>query len=210
VAADPVLSGTLECNGSAVHFKGPRDAIAASIAFVTEDRKDEGLILDMPIAANIALASMKHISRGGLLRFTREQQIAEEGGARLRLKCGSVRDPASSLSGGNQQKVVLAKWLARNPRILILDEPTRGIDVGAKAEIYAILRDLAAQGVALLIVSSELPELTNLSDRIMVMANHRIMGTVHRPDFTEEGILNLAYGQSDTSPIADLQIEGAR
>ncbi len=210
VAADPVLSGTLECNGSAVHFKGPRDAIAASIAFVTEDRKDEGLILDMPIAANIALASMKDISRGGLLRFAREQQIAEEGGARLRLKCGSVRDPASSLSGGNQQKVVLAKWLARNPRILILDEPTRGIDVGAKAEIYAILRDLAAQGVALLIVSSELPELTNLSDRIMVMANHRIMGTVHRPDFTEEGILNLAYGQSDTSPIADLQIEGAR
>ena len=118
-----------------------------------------------------------------------------------------MRDPASSLSGGNQQKVVLAKWLARNPRILILDEPTRGIDVGAKAEIYAILRDLAAQGVALLIVSSEL---TNLSDRTMVMANHRIMGTVHRPDFTEEGILNLAYGQSDTSPIADLQIEGAR
>jgi ribose transport system ATP-binding protein len=207
-AADPLISGTMHCNGAPVRFKGPRDAIAAGIAFVTEDRKDEGLILDMPIAANISLANMKAVSKAGLLRFAREAALAKEGGARLRLKCGAVSDAASSLSGGNQQKVVLAKWLARAPRILILDEPTRGIDVGAKAEIYAILRDLAAQGTALLIVSSELPELTNLSDRIMVMANHRIMGTLQRPDFSEEAILKLAYGQTDPAETDDTPQKG--
>jgi ribose transport system ATP-binding protein len=208
-AADPVISGAMDCNGMPVQFNGPRDAIAAGIAFVTEDRKDEGLILDMPIAANVSLANMEKVSKGGLLRFARELTLAKEGGARLRLKCGSVTDAASSLSGGNQQKVVLAKWLARAPRILILDEPTRGIDVGAKAEIYAILRDLAAQGTALLIVSSELPELTNLSDRIMVMANHRIMGTLKRPDFSEEGILQLAYGQTDPARADDTTQKGS-
>jgi ribose transport system ATP-binding protein len=203
-AADPVISGGITCLGKPVRFAGPRDAIAAGIAFVTEDRKDEGLILDMPIAANISLANMAAVSKSGLLRFARETELARQGGARLRLKCGSVGDPASSLSGGNQQKVVLAKWLALAPRILILDEPTRGIDVGAKAEIYAILRDLADQGTALLIVSSELPELTNLSDRIMVMANHRIMGTLARPDFSEEAILRLAYGQTDPADTTQI------
>ncbi|MEO9779949.1 MAG: sugar ABC transporter ATP-binding protein [Sedimentitalea sp.] len=194
--ADPVLSGGLERDGVPVRFKGPADAIASGIAFVTEDRKDEGLILDMPIAANISLASMDAVSTRGLLQFGRERRQAEEGGRKLRLKCGAVTDNASSLSGGNQQKVVLAKWLARSPRVLILDEPTRGVDVGAKAEIYAILRDLAAKGTALLIVSSEMPELTALSDRILVMANHRIAGTLDRGEFSEEKILRLAYGQA--------------
>ncbi len=193
---DPLRSGTIERDGIPVKFSGPRDAIAAGIGFVTEDRKDEGLILEMPIAANISLANMHNVSASGLLRFFKEKQQAREGGKRLKLKYGKITDPASSLSGGNQQKVVLAKWLARNPKILILDEPTRGVDVGAKAEIYAILKGLVREGVALLIVSSEMPELMTLSDRILVLADHQVKGALERSEFSEENILKLAYGQN--------------
>ncbi|WP_380250917.1 sugar ABC transporter ATP-binding protein [Kiloniella antarctica] len=193
---DPVISGSLERDATPLTFKGPRDAIAAGIGFVTEDRKDEGLILDMPIAANISLANMRNVSASGLLRFFKEKQQAREGGKRLKLKYGKISDPASSLSGGNQQKVVLAKWLALNPKILILDEPTRGVDVGAKAEIYAILKSLVREGIALLIVSSEMPELMTLSDRILVLSDHQVKGELDRPDFSEENILKLAYGQN--------------
>ncbi|MEH6525154.1 MAG: sugar ABC transporter ATP-binding protein [Sneathiella sp.] len=193
---DPVRSGTIERDGKPVSFSNPRDAIASGIGFVTEDRKDEGLILDMSIAANISLANLSKLSSYGLLRFPEEAQMARSGGERLKLKYGKLSDPTSSLSGGNQQKVVLAKWLARNPKVLILDEPTRGVDVGAKAEIYSILKGLAREGVALLIVSSELPELMTLSNRILVMAGHRVSGALARPDFSEESILKLAYGQN--------------
>lgn len=194
--ADPVISGHVERDGKQVQFRGPRDAINAGIAFVTEDRKDEGLILDMTIAANVSLADMKSVSRKGMMRFGVEQQRAKALGAKLHLKCGNIEDPANSLSGGNQQKVVLAKWLARDPEVLILDEPTRGVDVGAKAEIYGILRALAQDGVAMLIVSSELPELITMCDRILVMANHQFVGSLMRPEFSEEKILKMAYGQS--------------
>jgi ribose transport system ATP-binding protein len=193
---DPPRSGKIFRDGTEVRFKGPRDAIAAGIGFVTEDRKDEGLILGMPIAANISLANMGSVSRSGLLKLAEETRQAIAGAARLTLKYGRTSDPASSLSGGNQQKVVLAKWLARNPKVLLLDEPTRGVDVGAKAEIYAILKDLAREGVALLVVSSEMPELMTLADRILVLAEHEIQGEVKRPDFSEENILKLAYGQT--------------
>lgn len=202
-AADPVLSGHVERDGRPVRFAGPADAINAGIAFVTEDRKDEGLILDMSIAANVSLANLSKVTSRGLLRFGRERQLAREQGQRLRLKYGGVGDPASSLSGGNQQKVVLAKWLARGPRVLVLDEPTRGVDVGAKAEIYTILQDLARNGAALLIVSSELNELTRLADRILVMANHRFTGELQRPDFSQEKILKLAYGQTISQEVHD-------
>ncbi|KUP94637.1 sugar ABC transporter ATP-binding protein [Tritonibacter horizontis] len=197
-AADPIVSGHLARNGTPMVFRSPRDAISAGIAFVTEDRKEEGLILDMPISANVSLANMASVSGHGLMRFGLERQRAEDHRAKLQIKCGSVSDAASSMSGGNQQKVVLAKWLARTPEVLILDEPTRGVDVGAKAEIYGILRKLAQEGAGLLIVSSELPELMTLCDRILVMANHRIVGSVSRDDFTEEHILKLAYGQNGT------------
>ncbi|MDX1737153.1 MAG: sugar ABC transporter ATP-binding protein, partial [Alphaproteobacteria bacterium] len=167
-AIDPLKSGSIERDGKPVDFKSPRDAINAGIGFVTEDRKDEGLILSMSIAENTSLANLKEISRHGLLKFALEKKLTLQNAARLKLKFGKTTDAASSLSGGNQQKVVLAKWLARKPAILLLDEPTRGVDVGAKAEIYAILKQLAQDGVALLIVSSELPELMTLSDRILV------------------------------------------
>lgn len=196
---DPARSGTLLRDGQPVHFSGPRDAIASGIGFVTEDRKDEGLILDMPIAANASLASMKAVSRSGILNFAAERELARTGGERLKLKYGRLADAVSSLSGGNQQKVVLAKWLARNPKVLLLDEPTRGVDVGAKAEIYAILKALAREGVALLVVSSEMPELMTLADRILVLAEHEIQGELARPDFSEENILKLAYGQNQTA-----------
>lgn len=193
--ADPKLSGTIALADAVLNVTSPRDAIAAGIGFVTEDRKDEGLILDMPIAANTTLVDLTRVSRRGLLNFARERELAVDGGARLKLKYGRISDAAASLSGGNQQKVVLAKWLARNPRILLLDEPTRGVDVGAKAEIYGILRDLATSGVSLIVVSSELPELITLTDGLLVMAGQEVQGTLNRAEYTEERILHLAYGQ---------------
>ncbi len=192
-AADIPQSGSLDRDGKKVSYRNPKDAIADGIGFVTEDRKEEGLILDMPIAANVTLANLKAVSRYGLLNKRDEIKLTRELGADIKLKYGRPQDNASTLSGGNQQKVVLAKWLANNPRILLLDEPTRGVDVGAKAEIYALLRALADKGLALLVVSSELPELITLCDRILVMSNHRIAGELERQDFSEERILNFAY-----------------
>lgn len=195
-AADPVQAGRLCLNGQEVSFTTPRQAIDAGIGFVTEDRKQEGLILDMSIAANASMVNLKSLFPRGWMRAQREAEQAENYGRKFALKFGKVTDPASSLSGGNQQKVVLSKWLANTPRLLLLDEPTRGVDVGAKFEIYTILRELAAEGVAMIIVSSELPELMALSDRIAVMSNHQIAGTVKRADFSEEAILKYAYGQA--------------
>lgn len=192
-AAEHPLSGTLLRDGQAVAFRSPKEAINAGIGFVTEDRKDQGLILTMPIAANVTLASLSRVSRAGLLDTKAENAVTERLGSDLKLKYGGPAKHASTLSGGNQQKVVLAKWLARNPQILLLDEPTRGVDVGAKAEIYALIRRLAEKGLALLIVSSELPELMTLSDRIIVMSQHRIVGELPRADFSEEKILTYAY-----------------
>jgi ribose transport system ATP-binding protein len=200
---DPVATGRIFRDGREVRFRGPKDAIACGIGFVTEDRKDEGLILQMPIEANISLANLRDIARRWLIDFRRERRQAREGAERLALKYGATSDPASSLSGGNQQKVVLAKWLARSPRVLLLDEPTRGVDVGAKFEIYAILNRLAAEGVAMLIVSSEMPELMTLSDRIMVMAKNETQGTLERTAFSEEAILRMAYGQDARAQGAD-------
>lgn len=193
---DPVVSGSMLRDGKPVHFANPAQAIASGLAFVTEDRKDEGLILSMPIATNTSLASMNLITRLGLLRKDEEATLATSQGAKLQLKFGKISDPVSSLSGGNQQKVVLAKWLATQPKVLLLDEPTRGVDVGAKAEIYTILRGLADSGIAMLVVSSELPELMALCDRILVMADDAIQGSVLPKDYTAENILRLAYGQS--------------
>ncbi|WP_042776270.1 sugar ABC transporter ATP-binding protein [Sinorhizobium fredii] len=192
-AAEPPLSGTLMRDGKPAALRSPRDAIRAGIGFVTEDRKEEGLILSMPIAANVTMASLADVSRAGLLDQRAENALTEKLGADLKLKYGGPGKNAATLSGGNQQKVVLAKWLARKPEILLLDEPTRGVDVGAKAEIYALIRRLAERGLALLVVSSELPELMTLCDRIMVMSQHRIVGSLPRAEFSEEKILTYAY-----------------
>ncbi|MCV9909068.1 sugar ABC transporter ATP-binding protein [Brucella sp. HL-2] len=202
---DKALSGDVFIEGAKTQLRSPAEAIEAGIAFVTEDRKDEGLILEMPIAANITLADMKAVSRFGLLDRQSELQLAKEKASDLKLKFGALGDRVATLSGGNQQKVVLAKWLARSPSILLLDEPTRGVDVGAKAEIYALLRSFAAEGRGLLVVSSELPELMALSDRILVMANHSITGELTREEFSEERILNLAYKTSKSQQHASEQ-----
>jgi len=192
-AAEPPLSGALRLEGAPVSFRSPREAINAGIGFVTEDRKEEGLILNMPIAANVTLASLSDVSRAGILDRKAEIAVTERLGAELKLKYGGPGRNAATLSGGNQQKVVLAKWLARNPKSALLDEPTRGVDVGAKAEIYALIRQFAERGLALLVVSSELPELMTLSDRILVMSQHRVVGELSRPEFSEERILQYAY-----------------
>ncbi|MCZ4280281.1 sugar ABC transporter ATP-binding protein [Kiloniella laminariae] len=194
---DPVASGQMMREGTPVSFASPREAIKSGIGFVTEDRKDEGLILDMAIAANVALAALEKVSQKGLLNRLAELSLADRLGSMLKLKSGGLSDRAASLSGGNQQKVVIAKWLARDPSVLLLDEPTRGVDVGAKAEIYAIMRSLAQKGVAMLVVSSELPELITLCDRILVLSDHRVQGEIPREAFSEEAILRLAYQRKD-------------
>ncbi len=192
-AAELPISGQLTRDERVVAFRSPKDAIEAGIGFVTEDRKDQGLILSMAISANVTLASLGKVSKFGLLDRSAEVDVTRKLGSDLHLKYGGPADNVLTLSGGNQQKVVLAKWLARSPRVLLLDEPTRGVDVGAKAEIYALIRRLAEDGLALLVVSSELPELMTLCDRILVMSQHRVVGEVARPEFSEEKILTYAY-----------------
>lgn len=194
-AVDQVISGQMLRDGQPRKYRSPKDAIADGIGFVTEDRKTEGLILDMPIASNISLACLKNVSRLKFLKGESERTLTRRMGEEIKLKYNLPTDPASTLSGGNQQKVVLAKWLATKPQILLLDEPTRGIDVGAKAEIYTLLRNLAQQGLALLVVSSELPELMTLCDRILVMSKQNIAGELSRKDFSKERILQLAYAE---------------
>ncbi|WBU55342.1 ATP-binding cassette domain-containing protein (plasmid) [Paracoccus sp. SCSIO 75233] len=191
--ADTAVSGSISLNDHEHRYSAPRQAIADGLAFVTEDRRDEGVILSMPITSNISLANLKAVSRAGIIDRHREDELATRLGQDLRLKYGRLQDTVSTLSGGNQQKVVLAKWLARNPSILLLDEPTRGVDVGAKSEIYELLRQLARDGKSLIIVSSELYELMALCDRIVVMANHAITGELTRDEFSEEQLLTYAY-----------------
>jgi ribose transport system ATP-binding protein len=188
--------GTIRIDGAEVRIDSPSDAIRHGIAFVTEDRKGEGLILPMAIKENLSLVDFVSTSRLGLLNKSVEAAQADAAREKLKIKLGRTADAVSSLSGGNQQKVVLGKWLTVRPRILLLDEPTRGVDVGAKAEIYEILRGLAAEGTSILVVSSELPELMALCDRIMVLSNHQLSGELNRDAFSEEALLKLAYGQN--------------
>jgi len=192
---DKPTSGHIFLNGKKHIFTSPAQSIRAGIAFVSEDRRHEGLILPMSIACNATLASTDDIAHAGVLSPSRERDIAYAQAVALGLKYGDLQDNVSTLSGGNQQKVVLAKWLARTPDILLLDEPTRGVDVGAKAEIYALIRNLAGQGKAIVLVSSEMRELMALSDRILVLAQHRLVGEVARPEFSQQHILQLAYQQ---------------
>jgi len=193
--ADGAVSGHILLNGKKRNYRSPAGSIRDGIAFVTEDRRHEGLILPMSIASNITLASTAQISHGGILNQNRERKIAQPQAAALELKYGDLQDHAATLSGGNQQKVVLAKWLVREPAILLLDEPTRGVDVGAKAEIYALIWHLATQGKAILLVSSEMRELIALSDRILVMAQHRLVGELSAQEFSQQRILQLAYSE---------------
>lgn len=193
---DPLLSGSVALNGEAIHIDGPRQAISRGIFLVPEDRKRCGLLLDVSIAENIALPNMQACASGGLVSDGIVAANAERQRERLHIRAPSVDQEGSSLSGGNQQKVVLAKWLAMNPRVLICDEPTRGVDVGAKSELYEMLRGLADAGVAILMISSDMEEVIGVSDRIAVMHEGMISGFLERAEFSEHNVLRLAVGES--------------
>ncbi len=183
------ISGTLTINGKEVVLKNPRQAINAKLAYVTEDRKGNGLVLSNPIRVNTSLANMAGVSNRNVIDVDKEYQVAVEYKDKLKTKTPSVEQNVGNLSGGNQQKVLLAKWMFADPDILILDEPTRGIDVGAKYEIYCIINDLVAQGKSVIMISSELPEVLGMSDRIYVMNEGRIVGEFQQEEASQESIM---------------------
>ena len=184
------ISGTTEIHGKEVKLHSPRQAIEAGLAYVTEDRKVNGLILSNPISVNTTLANLKGVTkRGGVIDRDKELKVAEEYKNKLRTKTPSVTLDVGTLSGGNQQKVLLSKWMYANPDILILDEPTRGIDVGAKYEIYCIINDLVAEGKSVIMISSELPEILGMCDRIYVLSEGRIVGEFTQEEASQEKIM---------------------
>jgi ribose transport system ATP-binding protein len=190
------LSGSIEIDGETIRVRSPGEAIAHGVYLIPEDRKRSGLLLDMSIAQNITLADLRRCASVMLVDTSREDQLAEQQRRSLGIKAPSVEADAVTLSGGNQQKVVLAKWLSMRPRLIVFDEPTRGIDVGAKNEIYTLMRELADAGVAILMISSDMEEVIGVSDRIAVMHEGRISGFLERPQFSEHNVLMLAVGNS--------------
>lgn len=184
--------GEIYIEGKKQAIKKVGDAISAGIALVPEDRKIQGLILNMDVAKNTSLANLSKVSDFGFISKKKEEKLSIEFRKKLKTKVPSEKIEVQKLSGGNQQKVVIAKWLATNPKILLLDEPTRGIDVGAKTEIYNLIKDLAAQGMGIIMVSSELPELLALSDKILVLSESKLTGRLSREEATEEKIMKAA------------------
>ncbi|MEL7313758.1 MAG: sugar ABC transporter ATP-binding protein [Cyanobacteria bacterium J06559_3] len=195
--ADPKADGELYLNQQPLSITAPEAAIAAGIGYVPEDRKDQGLFLDMSSQFNIVMNVLDSNATGGILRLKALQQVAANAIASLKIRLASPVLKAGALSGGNQQKLLLARWLAINPRVLILDEPTRGVDIGAKGEIYRIISDLAAQGIGILMISSDLPEVIGMSDRVLVMRSGKIVGEVGGQTseaITQENIMAYATG----------------
>ncbi len=188
----PLLGGAMTMAGRLHRPAGPPDAMRAGIGMVPEDRKTSGLFLTMDVGSNIAAATLRAVSPGGVVRPAMQDRLADRYVRELRIATPSLRQALLNLSGGNQQKVLLARWLAMHPSLLIVDEPTRGVDVGARSEIYRLLRELAAGGMALLVVSSDLPEVLALADRIVVMADGRTVGEIAGGDASEEAVLRLA------------------
>ena len=187
-----LLSGAIFLNGKQLRILQPRDAIAAGIAYLTEDRKRNGLWLNLPCAWNITMPNLGKLSMSLLIDQLREMRLCEENGRRVNVKWGSPSDPADSLSGGNQQKLLIARWLMADSDFIIFDEPTRGIDIGAKKEVYQLLNELAARGKAILVISSELPELLGICDRILVMRDGSVRGELAAAEATQEKIMHLA------------------
>ena len=182
-------------DGKSISINAPRDAIDHGIYLVPENRRTEGLVVEMSVRENVSLPSLRQLSRGGLIQRKRERDVARRQVDSLKVKTPGIESLVLNLSGGNQQKVVLAKWLAMNPRVMILDEPTRGIDVGAKAEIYRLMRALAGQGTVILMISSDMEEVLNVSDRIAVMHEGEITGVLDRADCNEQNVMQLAVGR---------------
>ena len=191
-------TGTIYKNGQIIVNRNPTEAIRNKFALVPEDRKDQGLVLLLSIMKNIEMSSLKELSSGGFMNGNKEKSCTEEYMHKLSVKAADYNQPVGDLSGGNQQKVVIAKGLATKPDILILDEPTRGIDVGSKAEIYEIMNDLVRQGVSIIMISSELPELLNMSDRIIVMREGVITGELDMREATEESVMKLATKEANS------------
>ncbi|HLJ54336.1 MAG TPA: sugar ABC transporter ATP-binding protein [Chthonomonadaceae bacterium] len=192
--ADAMTSGSIEVLGKKVNIRSPQDAIKHGIGLVTEDRKQQGLVLGMAVRENTTLANLDLLAVMGFIKRGEENRVAEKYRADLSIRTPSIEQVVQNLSGGNQQKVVLAKWLFTGSKVLIFDEPTRGIDVGAKSEIYKLMNELAAKGVAIIMISSELPEILGMSDRILVMHEGRITGELMRAEATQEKIMHLATG----------------
>jgi L-arabinose transport system ATP-binding protein len=208
VGDDPRTAGEIAVDGRPVRIRNPRDAIRAGIGFVPEERKAQALLMERSVRDNISLAVLPRISRMHIVRRGAERTIAHDFARRLNVRTPSVETAVANLSGGNQQKVVLARWLAGRPKVLILDEPTRGVDVGAKSEIYDVIDGLAAEGLAIVVISSELPEILALSDRIVVMQGGRIAGELGRAEATEERILHLAMSDQRVGADAHRGDEG--
>jgi ribose transport system ATP-binding protein len=195
-SADPPDGGVIYRNERAVTFRSPKDAVRQGVCLLTENRKEEGLVLPMQVRVNVTLTDLARVSHSGFLQDRSEKGLAQDSVTELDMRIASLEQAAVDLSGGNQQKLVMAKWLFKNAEVLMLDEPTRGIDVGAKAEIHDLLRRLAATGKAIVVVSSEVPELMALCDRILVLWRGRLAGELQRDDFSEERILALACGEA--------------
>lgn len=191
----PIGSGEIFVQGEKVQIKSSRDAIKLGMAWVTEDRKQEGLILEDTLVRNLSLPTVHKHRKAGIIDDNFLTKMSEKYIQKLKVKTTGGLQKAKNLSGGNQQKIVLGKWLSTNPKILILDEPTRGIDVGAKAEIYKLINELTAQGMAIVLISSELPEVMGMSDRLLIMYEGRVTGQLLKEEYTEERVMEYATGR---------------
>lgn len=192
-------TGTVLLSGKPIRAHSPQSAIDAGMGFVPEDRRKQGLVMDLSVARNVTLTLRRTLARFGLINAKDERRVAEEWSARLQVKTGSQDLSVATLSGGNQQKVVIAKWLATAPRLLIVDEPTRGIDVGTKAEVHRLISELAVQGIAVLMISSELPEVLGMADTILVMHEGRISARLSRDEATAEAVLRAASASPESA-----------
>jgi ribose transport system ATP-binding protein len=193
--ADPVTTKTLQLEEQPVEINSPQDAIKHGIGLLTEDRKNQGLILGMAIYENISLTHLEKLVKAGFIQHRREYQVARDYMKDIRIKAPSEFQFVKNLSGGNQQKVVVAKWLFSESKVVIFDEPTRGVDVGAKVEIYNLMNELVQKGIGVIMISSELPEVLGMCDRILVMHEGKIQGEMTREDATQEKIMYFATGE---------------
>lgn len=193
--ADPLETGTITLHGETLKIQSPRDAISAGLAYLSEDRKAQGLAIKMPVDANMTLANMEEVSNGfGLIDFVKHNKVAKEYVELLDIRTPSIKQPVRLLSGGNQQKIIIGKWLFRKPKVMFFDEPTRGIDVGAKFAIYKIMDELAAEGIGVVLISSELPEVLGMTDRVAVFHGGRITGVLETRNTDQEEIMRYASG----------------
>jgi rhamnose transport system ATP-binding protein len=199
---DEYDSGSVTFLGKPLPKGSPRAAIKAGMGLVPEDRRKQGLIVDMSIARNLTLVIRRRLTKAGLLAKSSEYRTAQDWAGRLQVKAGSLDSEGGTLSGGNQQKVVLAKWLATGPKLLVVDEPTRGIDVGTKAEVHRLLDELAHQGLGIVMISSELPEVLGMSDRVVVMREGRATALLDRDQATSETVMTAATQAAQAGPVA--------